>query len=88
MKKLKPYQKVNKLPGSGFVTNKVNLATSEFPFIPQAFKVPNDTEKLKNHNLETFHPGTTDCTFGGGPSYSVFAKVNKTHKSQDILIFK
>jgi hypothetical protein len=30
------HQRVNKLPGSGFVTNKVNLATSDLPHIPKA----------------------------------------------------
>ncbi|CAB4068124.1 TTLL15 [Lepeophtheirus salmonis] len=39
MKQLKPFQKVNKLPGSGYVTNKVNLATSETLFV----------QKNKNH---------------------------------------
>ena len=52
MMKLKPHQKVNKLPGSGFVTNKVNLATSNSPFIPKAFRIPNDTEKLKQYAAE------------------------------------
>ena len=37
--KMKKHQKVNKLPGSGYVTNKVNLATSNLPNIPKAFKV-------------------------------------------------
>eukprot|EP00096_Caligus_rogercresseyi_P003836 TRINITY_DN1756_c0_g1_i1.p1 TRINITY_DN1756_c0_g1~~TRINITY_DN1756_c0_g1_i1.p1 ORF type:complete len:523 (+),score=115.63 TRINITY_DN1756_c0_g1_i1:109-1677(+) len=49
MKKLKPWQKVNKLPGSGYVTNKVNLATSGLPTIPKAFKIPNDTEALQEY---------------------------------------
>ncbi len=38
--KMKKWQRVNKFPGSGFVTNKVNLATSKIdPRIPRAFKV-------------------------------------------------
>ena len=52
MMKMNSYQKVNKLPGSGFVTNKVNLATSESPYIPKAFRIPNDTEKLKKYAEE------------------------------------
>lgn len=43
---MKPHQKVNKLPGSGFVTNKVNLATTTLEHIPPAFRIPNDTDKL------------------------------------------
>ena len=34
------------ISGSGYVTNKVNLATSGLSHIPKAFKIPNDTEKL------------------------------------------
>ena len=46
MKSMKAGQKVNKLPGSGFVTNKVNLATSGLKHIPPAWKIPNETAKL------------------------------------------
>ena len=49
MKKLKSGQRVNKLPGSGYVTNKVNLATSKLKHIPPAFKIPNDTQKLLDY---------------------------------------
>jgi len=49
LKAMKKGQKVNKLPGSGYVTNKVNLATSGLDHIPPAFKIPNDTEKLKQY---------------------------------------
>lgn len=46
--KMKKHQRVNKLPGSGFVTNKVNLATSEIdPRIPKAFKVPDQVSEFK-----------------------------------------
>ena len=38
-----------KFSGSGYVTNKVNLATSGLDHIPPAFKIPNDTEKLKQY---------------------------------------
>ncbi|CAG5128946.1 unnamed protein product [Candidula unifasciata] len=40
MKNLKPYQKVNHLPGSGYLTNKVNLAQTNLNFIPRAFEIP------------------------------------------------
>ena len=45
--KMKKHQKVNKLPGSGYVTNKVNLATSNLPNIPKAFKIPEEVSMLK-----------------------------------------
>ena len=51
---MKPNQRVNKLPGSGYVTNKVNLATSTMPHIPKAFRIPNDTQKLMQYATE--HP--------------------------------
>ena len=50
--KMNKYQKVNKLPGSGYVTNKVNLATSGFANIPKAFKIPDESEKLKAYARE------------------------------------
>ena len=40
-------RQVNKLPGSGYVTNKVNLATSNLPNIPKAFKIPEEAGLLK-----------------------------------------
>ena len=49
MSKNASVQKVNKLPGSGYVTNKVNLATSELPNVPKAFKIPDESQKLKDY---------------------------------------
>ncbi|KAG8230990.1 hypothetical protein J437_LFUL003948, partial [Ladona fulva] len=43
---LKPHQKVNHFPGSGYITNKVSLATSDVAFIPKSFKIPDDKKKL------------------------------------------
>ncbi|ENN78250.1 hypothetical protein HUJ04_004358 [Dendroctonus ponderosae] len=43
---LKPHQKVNHFPGCGYITNKVDLATSGLRYIPPAFKLPQDKEKL------------------------------------------
>ncbi|CAE1282372.1 TTLL15 [Acanthosepion pharaonis] len=48
--KLKPHQKVNHFPGSGFITNKVNLATTPFDFVPKAFKIPAGIKALKAHS--------------------------------------
>jgi len=43
---LKPGQKVNKYPGSGYITNKVQLATSGLDNVPPAFSIPDEKEKL------------------------------------------
>ena len=45
---LTAYQKVNHFPGSGFITNKVNLATSGLKFVPKAFNLPRE----KNNFLQ------------------------------------
>jgi tubulin monoglycylase TTLL15 len=47
--KMKRHQRVNKFPGSGFVTNKVNLATSKLPNVPRAFQIPQDASELTAH---------------------------------------
>ncbi|XP_034238966.1 probable tubulin polyglutamylase ttll-15 isoform X3 [Thrips palmi] len=46
LKHLKPHQKVNHFPGSGFITNKANLATMDIPHVPKAFRLPKDRELL------------------------------------------
>lgn len=43
---LKPHQRVNHFPGCGYITNKVDLATSGLKYIPPAFKLPKDKENL------------------------------------------
>lgn len=43
---LKPNQRVNKFPGSGWITNKLSLATSNIKQAPKAFKIPADKNKL------------------------------------------
>ncbi|KAG5887696.1 hypothetical protein JTB14_002017 [Gonioctena quinquepunctata] len=47
---LKPHQRVNHFPGCGYITNKVNLATSGLKYIPPAFKLPGDKEKLLEYS--------------------------------------
>lgn len=54
---LKPHQKVNKIPGSGYITNKVDLATSELKYIPKAFRLPQDNKKLLEYAGHS--PGVT-----------------------------
>lgn len=43
---LKPHQRVNHFPGCGFITNKVDLATSKLKYIPRAFKLPKDKDQF------------------------------------------
>lgn len=43
---LKDHQRVNHFPGSGYITNKVDLATSNLKYIPPAFKLPDHKEAL------------------------------------------
>ncbi|KAJ0176252.1 hypothetical protein K1T71_008426 [Dendrolimus kikuchii] len=43
---LKPHQKVNHFPGTGFITSKVDLATSESKYIPKAFKLPKNKDEF------------------------------------------
>ena len=52
MKSMNAGQKVNKLPGSGFVTNKVNLATSGLDHIPPAWKIPDETSKVITNSIK------------------------------------
>ena len=46
MLSMKPGQKVNKFPGSGFITNKVNLATTGLKNVPKAFSIPKEKEEF------------------------------------------
>ncbi|XP_014238738.1 tubulin polyglutamylase TTLL6, partial [Trichogramma pretiosum] len=42
----KPHQLINHFPGCGYITNKVDLSTSEGDFLPKSFKIPEDKDKL------------------------------------------
>ena len=53
---MKPYQRVNHFPGSGFVTNKVSLATTKMKFIPKAFSLPREKDKFLSYSKT--HPET------------------------------
>ncbi|XP_045500000.1 probable tubulin polyglutamylase ttll-15 [Colias croceus] len=50
--KLKPHQKVNHFPGTGFITMKVDLATSNSTYIPRAFKLPKNKEQFLKYARE------------------------------------
>ncbi|XP_026816866.1 tubulin polyglutamylase TTLL6 [Rhopalosiphum maidis] len=43
---LKPHQKVNHFPGVGFITNKIDLATSDIKYVPPAFHMPQEKSKF------------------------------------------
>lgn len=43
---LKIHQKVNHFPGCGFITNKVDLATTDLKFIPKSFRLPENRDKF------------------------------------------
>ena len=43
---MKPGQRVDKFPGSGYITNKPILSTSGLKNIPKAFKIPAEKEKF------------------------------------------
>lgn len=45
-KNLRPCQKVNHVPGCGFITNKVDLSTTRLKYIPRAFKLPQQKQEL------------------------------------------
>lgn len=49
---LEPHQKVNHFPGCGYITNKVDLATSGLKYIPAAFKLPQDKDKFIEYAAE------------------------------------
>ena len=46
MKSLKPYQKVNHFPGSGYLTNKLSLSETRLDFIPISFQIPGNKDKF------------------------------------------
>lgn len=58
LRQLEPHQKVNHIPGCGYITNKVDLATTKLKYIPPAFKLPIDKDTLleyaKNHPNTNF----------------------------------
>nr|CAD7444236.1 unnamed protein product [Timema bartmani] len=56
LRNLKPHQKVNHFPGCGYITNKVDLAMTELPYIPRAFRLPGDKDKLMVY--AKMHPDT------------------------------
>ncbi|GAB0100879.1 TTLL6 [Sergentomyia squamirostris] len=46
---MKSHQRINHFPGSGFITNKVDLALTESDYIPKAFRLPQDADKFQEY---------------------------------------
>ncbi|XP_003395797.2 probable tubulin polyglutamylase ttll-15 [Bombus terrestris] len=46
LKKLKAHQRVNHIPGCGYITNKVDLSTAEGRYILPAFKIPEQSSEF------------------------------------------
>ncbi|MCL4123589.1 UNVERIFIED_CONTAM: hypothetical protein GTU68_056073, partial [Idotea baltica] len=58
LKNLKSTHCINHFPGTGFITNKVSLASSEVSSIPKAYRIPNDIDsllKFAKQNPETMY---------------------------------
>lgn len=49
---MQPHQRLNHIPGAGFITNKVSLATSNAKYVPKAFKLPNDKDAFLKYAAE------------------------------------
>lgn len=49
MRSLNEFQKVNHIPGSGYITNKVDFSVSNLSFLPKSFKLPIDKKKLMKY---------------------------------------
>ncbi|KAL3874224.1 hypothetical protein ACJMK2_037269 [Sinanodonta woodiana] len=71
---LKSHQKVNHFPGSGYITNKVSLATSQSQSIPMAFRIPKDKDKFLKHIKD--NPG------------KMWVQKNNNHRGIKILTVK
>ncbi|CAG7689968.1 unnamed protein product [Allacma fusca] len=52
LENLLPHQMVNHIPGTGYITNKMNLARINLPYIPQAFLLPKEMDMLLKHKAE------------------------------------
>lgn len=46
---------VNHFPGSGYITNKVSLATSDIKYVPKAFHLPKSKDEFVKFAKENPH---------------------------------
>uniref|UniRef100_A0AAG5CRG4 Tubulin polyglutamylase ttll-15 n=1 Tax=Anopheles atroparvus TaxID=41427 RepID=A0AAG5CRG4_ANOAO len=49
LQRMKPHQLVNHFPGTGYITNKVDLSTTRLPYIPAAFKLPAEASQFREY---------------------------------------
>lgn len=49
LRNLEAHRRVNHFPATGFITNKVDLATSENKYIPKSFQLPKDEEIFREY---------------------------------------
>ncbi|XP_035892063.1 probable tubulin polyglutamylase ttll-15 [Anopheles stephensi] len=49
LQRTKRHQLVNHFPGSGYITNKVDLSTTKLKYIPAAFKLPVETDQFREY---------------------------------------
>ncbi|XP_044584926.1 probable tubulin polyglutamylase ttll-15 [Cotesia glomerata] len=49
LKYLREYQKVNHIPGCGFITNKVDLSTTNIQYLPVSFRIPQDEKNFYDY---------------------------------------
>lgn len=45
---LRPHQRINHFPGTGCFVSKPSLASLPFPYIPQAFRLPQQAQQLRD----------------------------------------
>ncbi|XP_050101606.1 probable tubulin polyglutamylase ttll-15 [Anopheles aquasalis] len=49
LQRMRPHQLVNHFPGSGYITNKVDLSTTTLPYIAPAFKLPAEADRFREY---------------------------------------
>ncbi|XP_049529495.1 probable tubulin polyglutamylase ttll-15 [Anopheles darlingi] len=49
LQRMRPHQLVNHFPGSGYITNKVDLSTTSLPYIAPAFKLPAEAGRFREY---------------------------------------
>ncbi|EAU76858.1 AGAP004427-PA [Anopheles gambiae str. PEST] len=49
LQRMKRHQLVNHFPGSGYITNKVDLSTTKLQYIPAAFKLPAEMTQFREY---------------------------------------
>ncbi|XP_057337898.1 probable tubulin polyglutamylase ttll-15 [Microplitis mediator] len=55
LKHLQKHQKVNHIPGCGFITNKVELSTTNIEYLPASFRIPQDKEIFHDYIARNPH---------------------------------